>query len=53
MVSSLRRSDADMWAALEAVQMKDYVLSLPGGLNTPVSEGGSNLSVRLATPSDL
>ena len=34
-----------MWDALEAVQMKDYVLSLPGGLDAPVSEGGGNLSV--------
>lgn len=34
-----------MWAALEAVQMEDYVLSLPGGLDAPVSEGGGNLSV--------
>eukprot|EP00752_Nemacystus_decipiens_P006715 g6038.t1 len=40
-----RQSDVDMWAALEAVQMEDYVLSLPGGLDAPVSEGGGNLSV--------
>lgn len=41
----LRQSDVDMWAALEAVQMKDYVLALPGGLDAPVAEGGGNLSV--------
>lgn len=34
-----------MWAALEAVQMKDYVEALPGGLDARVAEGGGNLSV--------
>lgn len=42
---ALRQSDVHMWAALEAVQMKDYVQSLPGGLDAPVAEGGGNLSV--------
>ena len=37
-----------MWDALEAVQMKDYVQSLPGGLDAPVSEGGGNLSVSIS-----
>lgn len=36
-----------MWAALEAVQMKEYITALPEGLDAPVSEGGGNLSVRL------
>ncbi|CAM9886717.1 unnamed protein product [Scytosiphon promiscuus] len=40
-----KQSDVHMWAALEAVQMKDYVQSLPGGLDAPVAEGGGNLSV--------
>eukprot|EP00903_Cladosiphon_okamuranus_P016201 g14950.t2 len=40
-----KQSDVHMWDALEAVQMKNYVLSLPGGLDAPVSEGGGNLSV--------
>lgn len=34
-----------MWEALEAVQMKGYVTTLPGALDAPVSEGGNNLSV--------
>lgn len=40
-----RHSDKVMWDALEAVQMKDYVASLPGALDSHVSEGGGNLSV--------
>ncbi|CAN0507394.1 unnamed protein product, partial [Scytosiphon promiscuus] len=40
-----RQSDVDMWAALEAVQMKEYITALPEGLDAPVSEGGGNLSV--------
>lgn len=42
---SCRHSDASMWQALEAVQMKDYVAALPGALDAPVTEGGNNLSV--------
>ena len=41
----LRHSDVDVWAALEAVQMKSYVQGLSEGLDAPVSEGGSNVSV--------
>lgn len=44
----VRHSDAVMWEALEAVQMKDYVKALPGGLDAHVSEGGGNLSVSVA-----
>lgn len=40
-----RQSDIDMWAALEAVQMKEYVQGMPQGLDATVSEGGGNLSV--------
>ncbi|CAM9167469.1 unnamed protein product, partial [Hapterophycus canaliculatus] len=39
------KSDPQMWAALEAVQMKGHVQALPGGLDGHVAEGGSNLSV--------
>lgn len=45
MLNYPRQSDVHMWAALEAVQMKDYVQGLPGGLDAPVAEGGGNLSV--------
>lgn len=41
----IRHSDQTIWDALEAVQMKVYVTTLPGALDAPVSEGGNNLSV--------
>ncbi|AKV56139.1 cysteine ABC transporter ATP-binding protein [Bifidobacterium actinocoloniiforme DSM 22766] len=37
-------SDEQIWQALEAVQMADYVHSLPLGLDTPVQEGGARFS---------
>ncbi|CAM9451621.1 unnamed protein product, partial [Hapterophycus canaliculatus] len=40
-----KQSDVEIWAALEAVQMKDFVQALPGGLDAPVAESGGNLSV--------
>jgi ATP-binding cassette subfamily C (CFTR/MRP) protein 1 len=36
--------DADIWAALEKSYLKEFVKEQPGGLDAPVSEGGSNLS---------
>ena len=36
--------DADIWIALGQSYLKEYVESLPGGLDAPVSEGGSSLS---------
>ncbi|XP_061393047.1 probable multidrug resistance-associated protein lethal(2)03659 [Musca vetustissima] len=38
-------SDAKLWEALEEVQLKDVVSELPNGLQTKISEGGSNFSV--------
>ncbi len=38
-------SDADVWQALERVQLAQLVRSLPQGLLTPVAENGSNFSV--------
>lgn len=37
-------SDADLWEALRRVHMKDTIASLPLGLDTQVSEDGSNFS---------
>ncbi|XP_049801233.1 probable multidrug resistance-associated protein lethal(2)03659 isoform X2 [Schistocerca nitens] len=37
--------DAELWQALEAVELKDVVNETPAGLNFQVSEGGSNFSV--------
>jgi ABC-type multidrug transport system fused ATPase/permease subunit len=37
-------SDADVWAALDAVRMKVAVSALPMGLDSPVSDAGINFS---------
>ncbi|KAF7309660.1 hypothetical protein MIND_00337100 [Mycena indigotica] len=37
-------SDAEIWVALEQAHLKDYVQSLPQGLDAPVREGGQSLS---------
>ncbi|RZC36351.1 multidrug resistance-associated protein, partial [Asbolus verrucosus] len=37
--------DAQLWDALEEVELKNVVSDLPSGLQTKVSEGGSNFSV--------
>ena len=34
----------EVWAALEAAAARDFVETLPGGLEAPVGPGGSNLS---------
>ena len=36
--------DADIWAALKAAELVDFVSRLPNGLQTIISEGGNNLS---------
>lgn len=38
-------SDSVLWKALEGVELKQAVSDLPGGLNSKMSEGGSNFSV--------
>ncbi|KAH0815457.1 hypothetical protein GEV33_007334 [Tenebrio molitor] len=38
-------SDVDLWRALEDVELKDAVADLASGLNSKMSEGGSNFSV--------
>ncbi|VDN32966.1 unnamed protein product [Cylicostephanus goldi] len=53
-IGSLRRnldpfnqySDEELWRVLEQVELKPVVMELPGGLETPMHEGGSNFSVR-------
>jgi ATP-binding cassette, subfamily B, multidrug efflux pump len=37
-------SDADLWAALDVAQARDFVEAMPGGLEAPVTQGGTNLS---------
>jgi ATP-binding cassette subfamily B protein len=37
-------TDEELWAALEVAQAAGFVRDLPGGLEAPVSQGGTNLS---------
>ncbi|KAG0228164.1 hypothetical protein BGW41_003534 [Actinomortierella wolfii] len=37
--------DADIWAALESASLKNYVSSLPEGLQTVIDNGGDNMSL--------
>eukprot|EP01127_Copromyxa_protea_P010841 TRINITY_DN2685_c0_g2_i4.p1 TRINITY_DN2685_c0_g2~~TRINITY_DN2685_c0_g2_i4.p1 ORF type:complete len:931 (+),score=213.14 TRINITY_DN2685_c0_g2_i4:1731-4523(+) len=39
------QSDDQLWHVLEQVGMKDQIQQLPGQLDSPVSEGGDNISV--------
>ncbi len=36
-------SDEELWRVLEISSLKKYVKSLPGGLNSMISENGDNL----------
>lgn len=38
-------SDEKLWSALEEVKLKDAVSDMPAGLQSKISEGGSNFSV--------
>jgi len=47
--SNLRYGDPDadddaLWAAIEVAQARDFVEAMPGGLDAPITQGGSNLS---------
>ncbi|MGW7405535.1 ABC transporter ATP-binding protein [Streptomyces sp. NPDC054833] len=37
-------TDEELWHALEVAQAKDFVRKLEGGLNAPISQGGTNVS---------
>ncbi len=37
-------TDEEMWAALEIAQAKDFVAAMPGALDAPISQGGTNVS---------
>ncbi|MGH8922239.1 MAG: ATP-binding cassette domain-containing protein, partial [Actinomycetes bacterium] len=37
-------SDDDLWTALEVAQARDFVAAMPGGLDAPIAQGGSNVS---------
>ena len=47
--SNLRFADPDatdeqLWAALEIAQARDFVAAMPGGLDAPIMQGGTNVS---------
>jgi ATP-binding cassette subfamily B protein len=37
-------TEAEMWAALEIAQAKDFVAAMPEGLDSPIAQGGTNVS---------
>ncbi len=37
-------TDAEMWSALEIAQAKDFVEAMSEGLNSPIAQGGTNVS---------
>jgi ATP-binding cassette subfamily B protein len=37
-------TDEQLWDALEVAQAKDFVTQMPGGLDAPIVQGGSNVS---------
>jgi ATP-binding cassette subfamily B protein len=37
-------TDEELWHALEVAQARDFVSAMPGGLDAPISQGGTNVS---------
>jgi ATP-binding cassette, subfamily B, multidrug efflux pump len=37
-------TDDELWRALEVAQARDFVEQMPGGLDAPIGQGGSNVS---------
>ncbi len=37
-------TDEDLWRALRVAQAADFVADMPGGLDAPISQGGTNVS---------
>jgi ATP-binding cassette subfamily B multidrug efflux pump len=37
-------TDEELWEALEVAQARDFVASMPGGLDSPIAQGGTNVS---------
>ena len=37
-------TEADLWRALSIAQGRDFVEAMPGGLNEPITQGGTNVS---------
>ena len=43
-VRQARATDEEMWQALEVAQAEDFVAAMPGGLDAPIAQGGTNVS---------
>ena len=37
-------TDAELWNALEIAQAREFVAAMPGGLDAPIDQGGTNVS---------
>src|ERR1700682_6355613 len=37
-------TDAELWEALEVAQAREFVEAMPGGLDAPIAQGGTNVS---------
>jgi ATP-binding cassette subfamily B protein len=37
-------TDVELWRALEIAQARDFVAAMPGGLDAPIDQGGTNVS---------
>jgi ATP-binding cassette, subfamily B, multidrug efflux pump len=37
-------TDEELWQALDVAQARDFVAAMPEGLNSPIAQGGSNVS---------
>jgi ATP-binding cassette subfamily B protein len=37
-------TEEELWHALEVAQAKDFVAAMPGGLDSPIDQGGTNVS---------
>jgi ATP-binding cassette subfamily B multidrug efflux pump len=37
-------TDAELWQALDVAQASDFVRAMPGGLDAPIAQGGTNVS---------
>jgi ATP-binding cassette subfamily B protein len=37
-------TDEELWEALEVAQARDFVEAMPGGLDAPIAQGGTNVS---------
>ena len=48
-----RYTDEEVWRSLEHAHLKDYVMSLPSGLQHECTEGGENLRYVLLSPSKM